>query len=228
MGDVFYKAVRFLGGPAFWVSSAPTVVDAERVPATGGCLIAATHESPYDIALLIRHTERAIDFVSIVEVFRNPVVGWLYGSLNAFPLDRSRPDGATVRIILDRLRRGRAVGIFPEGGFRPGLQSVVHTGRLRPGVGRLARLADVPVVPCVIINSHAYARPWSWAPLRRTRYGVIYGEPIDPLLDGAAIETRLVDAFVTLHGRLRAAMASADSAAPARRDRGRAGRGRDG
>ena len=217
-----------MGAPAFWVSGAPTVVDAAHVPSAGGCLIAATHESPYDIALLIRHTERPIDFVSIVEVFRNPVVAWLYGSLNAFPLDRARPDAATVRIILDRLRSGRAVGIFPEGGFRPGLESVVHTRRIRPGIGRLARLAGVPVVPCVIINSRAYARPSSWAPLRRTRYGVIYGEPIDHALDTAAIEERLIDAFVTLHARLGATMASLDATGAHRRSFRGAPRGRDG
>jgi hypothetical protein len=43
-------------------------------------------------------------------------------------------------------------------------------------------------------------------PLRRTRYGLIYGPPIDPLLDPLHIESTLVDAFVALHAQLSEAM----------------------
>lgn len=208
MSDAFYRVVRSIGATAFWVSSTPTVIGTEHVPTTGPCLIAATHQSPYDIPLLIRHTPRLLDFVSIVEVFRNPLVAWFYGSLNAFPLDRSRPDAKTVRIIVDRLRRSRAVTIFPEGGFRTGSDSVVHTRRIRPGSGRIARMAAAPIIPCAIINSHLYSRPISWLPLRRTRYGIIYGPPIAPTLDADVIEARLVDAFVALHAELNKAMAT--------------------
>ncbi len=202
MSDTFYKAVRFVGSSAFWVSGKATVIGTEHVPPSGPCLIAATHESPYDVALLIRHTPRLLDFVSIVEVFRNPLVAWFYGSLNAFPLDRSRPDAKTVRIIIDRLERARAVAIFPEGGFRKGTDSVVQSRRIKPGAGRLASLARAPIVPCVLINSGAYSRPMSWLPIRRTRYGLIYGAPIDPDLQPQAIDAKLVDAFVTMHAEL--------------------------
>src|ERR1041384_2498243 len=118
MSDAFYRAVRMVGTTAFWASASPVVVGESHVPGSGACIIAATHQSPYDVPLLIRHTRRLLDFVSTVEVFRNPLVAWFYGSLNAFPLDRSRPDVATVRVILDRLRRGRVVAIFPEGAIR--------------------------------------------------------------------------------------------------------------
>ena len=202
MSDTFYKAVRFIGSSAFWVSGSPTIIGAEHVPAEGPCLIAATHQSPYDVALLIRHTPRLLDFVSIVEVFRNPLVAWFYGSLNAFPLDRSRPDAKTVRIILDRLERARAVAIFPEGGFRKGAESVVHTRRIRPGTGRIANLSRAPIIPCVLINSGVYSRPSSWLPVRSTRYGLVYGKPIDPTLEPEVIEAMLVDAFVELHAEL--------------------------
>lgn len=208
MSDLFYKVVRGVGTPVFWMSASPVVIGTENVPASGPCLIAATHQSPYDVPLLIRHTPRLLDFVSIVEVFRNPLVAWFYGSLNAFPLDRSRPDAATVRILLERLRRSRVVAIFPEGGFRADADSVVRTRRMRAGTGRLARLTGSPVTPCVLIDSRAYRRPASWLPLRRTRYGLIYGTPIDPALDPAEIESRLVEAFVSLHEALSRAMAA--------------------
>ncbi|HZW05672.1 MAG TPA: lysophospholipid acyltransferase family protein [Phycisphaerales bacterium] len=198
--------MRLLGRPVFWLSSRPVAIGAENVPSVGACLVAATHASPYDIPLLIRHTRRLVDFVSIVEVFRNPLVAWFYGSLNAFPLDRSRADPKTVRTIVGRLERGRCVGIFPEGGFRRGNDSVVYSRKIRPGIGRIAQMTGAPVVPCVIVDSALYCRPASWLPVRRTRYGIIYGEPIDPRLDPHSIESALVDAYVAMHARLTAAM----------------------
>lgn len=209
MSDAFYRTVRLLGRPVFWASSAPVVIGTERVPRTGRCLIASTHQSPYDVPLLVLHTPRLLDFVSIVEVFRNPLVAWFYGSLNAFPLDRSRPDTKTVRVIVERLRRSRAVAMFPEGGIRSEAESVVCTRRIRPGIGRLAHLTGAPMIPCVLINSRTYRRPASWLPIRRARYGLIFGEPIEPSLAPETIETRLIDAFVRLHAELSLAIAAA-------------------
>jgi 1-acyl-sn-glycerol-3-phosphate acyltransferase len=202
MGDRFYKAVWFVGRLPFWVSSTPRVVGLEHVPRAGAFILAATHQSVYDVPLMIRHTPRMLDFVSITEVFAKPLVGWFYGNLNAFPLERSRADPATVRIILDRLERGRAVAMFPEGRLRPGAESVVETGKIRPGVGRLAVMAGVPVVPCVVRNSAVYERVGSWAPLRRARYSIGYGPAIAVGGEAADVETALVAAFVRINQEL--------------------------
>jgi 1-acyl-sn-glycerol-3-phosphate acyltransferase len=202
MGDLFYKFFRFAFTPPFWVSSDPLVVNAGVTARRSPYILAANHQSPYDIPVLIRHCRRAIDFVSIVEVFRTPFLGWFYGHMNAFPLDRSKPDSPTVRTILSRLKQGRAVGMFPEGRFRTGRDSVVYTRRIRPGIGRIATLANVPVIPCIILGAEAYSRFDSWLPRKQTRYGVQFGEPIDPSIGAEAIEAKLVDELVRLHGEL--------------------------
>src|SRR6185503_6912325 len=111
----------------------------------GACILAPTHTSYYDVPLLVDHTPRMIDFVSVTEQFRKPILRWFYGSMNAFPLDRSRADPKTVRVVLDRLERGRAVLIFPEGGIKTEDESAIRTGKIRPGLGRIAKLARVPI-----------------------------------------------------------------------------------
>jgi 1-acyl-sn-glycerol-3-phosphate acyltransferase len=204
MSDAFYRAVRFVGRSAFAVSGRPVVIGAEHTDRAGAYLLAANHQSPYDVPLLIRHGRRQIDFVSSVEVFRHPLVAWFYGSMNAFPLDRSRPDSPAVRRILDRLSQGRCVGIFPEGGFRRGRASVVHSLRTRPGAGRIARLANVPIVPAVLIGTGGYSRPGAWLPLRRTRYGLIFGPPIAPSSDAEATDRLLAQTLAELHVELAA------------------------
>jgi 1-acyl-sn-glycerol-3-phosphate acyltransferase len=202
MGDWFYRFVVRTGRFPFWVSSRPVVLHAKRAPRNGPFILAANHTSPYDVPLLMRHTPRRLDFVSITEVFRNPAVAWFFTCMNAFPLDRSRRDSPTVRTILDRLSRGRVVAMFPEGRIVGEAESVVHGAPFRPGVARIAKLAGVPVVPVVIWGSRAYARFASWLPLKRTRYGVIYGEAIEPH-DEEPTERALADAYRALYEELR-------------------------
>lgn len=199
MADLFYDLIVLAGRTAFVTSSDPVVLGAHHTRRHGPFLLAATHASPYDVPILMRHAARRVDFVSSTEVFSVRPVAWFYGSMNAFPLDRSRPDTSAVRTIYDRLKRGRVVGIFPEGGFRRGAQSVVHTRRIRPGIGRLARSAGVPIVPAVIVGAEAYSSPTSWLPLRAVRYGLSFGDAIPPDAEPADIEATLVDRFVTLH-----------------------------
>lgn len=207
MSDAFYDAVVLLGRHPFWLSSRPTVIGAEHTRLEGAFLIAANHQSPFDVPVIMRHARRRVDFVSIREVFAHRLLGAFYGAMNAFPLDRSRADAKTVRVILDRLARGRVVGMFPEGGFRRGAASVVHSRSIRPGIGRIAQLARVPIVPCVVVGAEDYGRWTSWLPLRRIRYGVIFGEPIpSDVGDAEAIERLLVDRLVALHGELAATL----------------------
>lgn len=212
MSDLYYDIVYGIGTSIFWTCSRPLVLHREQGDRQGAFILAATHLTPFDVPMLIRHTPRRLDFVSIVEVFRNPFVAWFYGNMNAFPLDRSKPDSPTVRTILDRLKRGRAVAMFPEGGIRTLEKSVLSGGRMRPGVGRLAQMANVPVVPAVVLGAAGFSRVSAWMPHRGTRYGVIYGEAISlqPELDKVeatqVMEERLRVAFCSLYTELQAAM----------------------
>jgi 1-acyl-sn-glycerol-3-phosphate acyltransferase len=202
MSDAFYSTVWYLANHVFWLSSRPIVIGREHTRRKGGFIVACTHHSPYDVPLLIRHAVRRLDFVTTTEACGKPLVRWFYKSMNAFPLDRSRRDPAAVRTALDRLRRGRVVAIFPEGRLRRDADSVLSTRKLDQGVARIARIAGVPIVPCVIVNSGAYSRASSWLPLRRVKYGIAYGQPIHPREDEDTMSL-LVDSLVALHAEIR-------------------------
>lgn len=210
-----YKWVVRIGYPAFWVSSRPVVLHRERLSEPDGAyILAANHLSAYDVPCLMAQMprDRLLDFVSITELFQNRLSAWFLSGVNAFPLDRSKADGPTVRIILDRLARGRVVGMFPEAGIRGEANSVLNGGAIKPGVAKLAQLAGVPVVPCVILGTKAYSKFTSWLPLRRVRYGVAYGKPLYVRTDedeAAAREELLLDlkrAYRSLHAELLSAM----------------------
>ncbi|BAM02577.1 lysophospholipid acyltransferase family protein [Phycisphaera mikurensis] len=185
MSDAIYDLLCAGGRPVWTLCTSPTVLHAERAKLPPPFLVAANHEGPFDIPMLMRHVPQRLDFLSIVEVFSRPLLGPFYRSMNAFPLDRSRPDAATVRVILDRLARGRCVAMFPEGGFRRGRHRVTAGGRIRPGLGGLARLAGVPVLPAVMAGGERFAGVRPWLPTRSVRYGVAFGEAMDPPADPA-------------------------------------------
>jgi 1-acyl-sn-glycerol-3-phosphate acyltransferase len=201
MGDLFYSTIVTIGRHPFWLSSRAIAQGVEHVPRSGAFILASSHLSAYDVPLLMRHTPRRLDFVSIVEVFRNPLIAWFFSHMNAFPLDRHRADPRTVRIVIDRLERGRVVAMFPEGRIRAEQESVVHGGTFRAGVARIARLANVPIVPVVVLNSAAYENFSSWLPLRRTRYGVAFAAPIS-VTDEAAAEMQLASTYRSLYEQL--------------------------
>ena len=205
VSDWFYNLVWCVGSPAFAISATPVVLHRERARREGAYILAANHLSPYDVPCLIRETPRVLDFVSIREAFENRLVGWFYGKMGVFPLDRGRVDTAATRTILARLRRGRVIAMFPEGQIRSEEKSVLTGGPIRRGVLPLARIANVPIIPCVIVGTRAYHNFRSWLPLRRTIYGINYGKALAPSSgdeNSAALEEQLREAYRHLYAEL--------------------------
>ncbi|MDB5297305.1 MAG: putative acyltransferase [Phycisphaerales bacterium] len=212
MSDLAYTLIRAACYPPVWAATAPLVLHRDRVPATGPVLLAPTHLSPYDVPCLMAVSPRHLDFLSVVEFERKPFVGRLFRAANCVFLDRGRQDPRAVRAAVDRLAAGRVVVVFPEGRIRPWAASAVHGKPFPPGVVSVARLGKASVVPCVALGTGALGRPAAWLPLRRTRYGVIFGEPLAhrPDLDARAADAelaaRLAAAYVALYRELRAAL----------------------
>jgi 1-acyl-sn-glycerol-3-phosphate acyltransferase len=80
-----------------------------------------------------------------------------------------------MRTGLRVLAEGKLLGIYPEGTRSP-------DGRLykgKTGVARLALEAQVPVIPCAMINTFEFMPSGQTRPNFRVRPGVRYGEPLD-------------------------------------------------
>lgn len=211
MSERFYRAVRALGRGVFQIAGAPLVLHRERAAQPGAFVLAANHSSVFDSALLIAAAPRVIYWLSIVELFQNPLSRWFLSSMGASPLDRSRADSATMRQLLRHLRAGRVVGIFPEGQLQSGAGSVLEGGEMREGACKLAVLAGVPVVPAVVVGGEKFAHWKSWLPLAGTRYAVAFGNAI-VLREGLArnealnvMAGELAEALRSLRGEVAAA-----------------------
>jgi 1-acyl-sn-glycerol-3-phosphate acyltransferase len=72
------------------------------------------------------------------------------------------------------------VGIFPEGGIRDGTASVILGGPMRPGIGLIAGLARVPIVPAVILGTDRLYNKRRWLSWKRTDLWIGFGEELAP------------------------------------------------
>lgn len=115
-------------------------------PLPDAVLYVANHISWLDIELL--HSQRAVSFVAKSEIERWPFVGWL--AARAGTIFHRRGDGdslnAVMAVVVERLREGQPVGVFPEGGSGHG--NAVGTFHAR--IFQTALDACVPVQPVAL------------------------------------------------------------------------------
>ena len=193
----------------FGYSSRIYVVDCEHINRTGGFLLASNHISHFDPPIISSVARRKIDWMAMAEFFPIPGLGHFLRAVDALPAARERADRKTIRSAIERLKDGRIVGVFPEGGIRDGARSLLGGAPLRPGASTLAHMAGVPIVPCVILGSDRLYAKRNWLPLRRTPVWIAFGQAIShfPELEKsvarARIEQELADGFQRLYAELR-------------------------
>ena len=100
------------------------------LPFPGGVLVLANHISWIDITLL--HSQHMVGFVAKAEISRWPLIGWLARRSGTIYHQRGSHTsllGVQQRMV-QRLRDGRAVGVFPEGGTGNGSTIRVFHARI--------------------------------------------------------------------------------------------------
>jgi len=205
----FYRAGKLLVKLLFFCVARTRVLGGENANRAGGFLLAANHISHFDPFLISLVVRRKIDWMTMAEFFRPPVLGFLLRAIDAFPAERDRADLKTIRTAIERLKSGRVVGLFPEGGIRDGTRSLLEGAPLRPGASTLAQIAGVPVLPCVILGSDRLYSKRQWLPFRRTPIWIAFGNPISYFSElpkshaREQIESALAAAFKNLYAELR-------------------------
>jgi 1-acyl-sn-glycerol-3-phosphate acyltransferase len=130
----------------------------ENVPACGGLIIAANHQTYIDPFWLSLRIKRPTRYLAWSAAFRWPVVGRCLTWLGAWPIALEGSDPAAIRRSLQWLRDGGAVVIFPEGGRSTAAGSLE---RFKAGAVRLALEANVPILPVTIKGGNqVWPRGW--------------------------------------------------------------------
>ncbi|MCE9630724.1 MAG: 1-acyl-sn-glycerol-3-phosphate acyltransferase [Planctomycetia bacterium] len=122
---------------------------AEPLPAHGGLIVLSSHQSHLDPLLLGLATDRRLSSLARSSLYTFKPFGAVITALDAVPIDRNASVIAAMKIVIERLKRGAAVIIFPEG-------ARTFDGRLgdfKSGFSLMAKRAGVPVVPVAIVGA---------------------------------------------------------------------------
>ncbi|HTJ56748.1 MAG TPA: 1-acyl-sn-glycerol-3-phosphate acyltransferase [Devosiaceae bacterium] len=165
-----------------------SVEGTENIP-QGGCIIAAKHQSDWDILAIMPHTKLPA-FIAKRELLDIPFFGWAARLLNTISVDR-KLGGQALPLMLaeaaEKLKHGSEVIIFPEGTRRPPLAPPEY----KFGITRLYLALNVPVVPVAVNSGLFWGRnsPVLWPGTARARFL----PAIPPGLAQQEFQARLVD-----------------------------------
>ncbi len=139
--------------------------NSENIPKEGPALLCATHKNMLDMFFLGYKLNRWIYWMAKEELFRNPVSGFIFKKLGAFPIKRGKGDVGSIKTAYKHFQEGNIVGIFPQGHrIKAGNRK---TSAIKPGAALLATNAGVKVIPASVEGDYRL-----FGKIR-----VIYGEP---------------------------------------------------
>ena len=151
----------------------------EHVPRDGGVLLAVNHIGYVDFiygGLAANPSGRLVRFMAKRELFDHKITGPLMRSLHHIEVDRGAGT-ASMRQALTYLKRGEAVGIFPEATISRSFE----LKEFKSGAVRIAAEAGVPLLPVILwgtqrMMTKGHDRDFS----RGKTIAINVGEPLYP------------------------------------------------
>jgi 1-acyl-sn-glycerol-3-phosphate acyltransferase len=146
-------------------------IGVKNVPKSGPLLLAPNHFSQMDHFFIGLYLRRHVRFMAKSQMFGPPVLSYIYKHGGVFPVRRGHHDEEAFKTAYTILDQGGMVLVYAEGGRSRSR----NLGEPKPGIGRIALEAGVPVVPVAI---HGSAGVRSWKRLRFPKVTVQFGEPL--------------------------------------------------
>ncbi len=169
---VFYWInIRSWATALLWLVIRYDIKGRERIPRKGALILASNHLNLTDPPILTVMMPRRVAWMSKQELFDIPVIGLLLNLFGCIPVRRFQADLRALRRCQVALRRGLALGMFPEG-TRSGESGL---GRGEPGTALLAMRTNTPVMPVAIWGTEGSTMPRVF--FKRTSVQVVFGEP---------------------------------------------------
>jgi len=147
----------------------------ERIPQSGGFIIALNHVSWIDIPLFGFSNPRNTYYIAKAEAHALPGIGPFIRSFGSFGVRRGESDREAVRRMREVVREGNCLGVFVEGTRQPSNE----LGPIQPGAAMVAMKEKVPIVCGAIYGSKewkvgnfarctiAWGNPWRTGDLSR-------------------------------------------------------------
>jgi 1-acyl-sn-glycerol-3-phosphate acyltransferase len=185
-------------GAAFRSLFGMRVLGEENLITEGPVLVASNHQSYLDPPLIGNLYKDEMVYLARKTLFRG-LGRWLYAKWNAIPVDQDRPDMASLKTIIRKLKEGHRVLLFPEGSRTED----GNIGEAAPGIGLVAVKSGVPIQP-VRISGAREALPRGSGRIRFARITVSVGPPI--ILSPEELKSASKDDYDRIAKRIMAAI----------------------
>lgn len=122
-------------------------IDAEKIPAEGGCILALNHVShidPLTAAHVVWDYGRESRYLAKSSLFKNKAFGYFLRSAGQIPVDRGAGAGAFSAAV-DAVNRGELVVVYVEGSITKDPAGWPMAGK--SGAARIALETGAPVIP---------------------------------------------------------------------------------
>jgi 1-acyl-sn-glycerol-3-phosphate acyltransferase len=193
-------------GFVFWLLARKQKIGETNIKKKEPLLLVCNHISHFDPPVIASFFSRKIDFMAMRDLFKG-AWNFFFWSLDAFPVHREGVDTAAVREALRRLKIGRVVCVFPEGGLRTGKESILGGAKAEMGAATLAHMAKVKVKVCLIIGTDQFYCVKNL--LRRPPIFFIYGPELildlslSPKEARKRLNTEIVETMHTLYRKFK-------------------------
>jgi 1-acyl-sn-glycerol-3-phosphate acyltransferase len=144
------------------------VYGAERIPANGPLVLCFNHFSWLDPWAFGSVIPRVVYYVAKQEAHDTPLMGPFIRVFGTMAVRRGESDREAVRLMREVVRRGDALGMFPEG-----TRQKREPGPVLPGAAMIAVQEGVPVV-CGAIEGSQDWKLGNFQPV-----SLAFGEPLD-------------------------------------------------
>lgn len=175
---IIYRLIQFIFIPFLKIVYRVEVINEKKLSdiPKGGLVLCCNHVSSLDPIVLCCFFPRPVYLMGKIELFRNRFVRAILGFVNSFPVNRHGVGRNSIAKAVQVLKNGNVFGIFPEG-----TRSVNgEIGETRRGVGLVAYLGNVPILPVAIYNSKKDPRKNIGSKKHLfLKVKIIYGEIID-------------------------------------------------
>ncbi len=162
----FYRIVTLIARPVLVGYFKLTAVNADVVPEKGPVFLLINHVNFFDPFWVYVMLKRPVYFAATEDLFRKRFLGQLLKWVGGFPKRKGSNDYRAVRSILDIVKKGGIIGIFPEGVRSwDGLNSPVI-----PTITRLIKRLKISVITCRMEGAYLayprWAKKWRRIPVK--------------------------------------------------------------
>jgi 1-acyl-sn-glycerol-3-phosphate acyltransferase len=171
-----YEISTVIGRFCWFFSVRLKVIRPEATRRPGAYILACTHLShidPFLMSIMVRRTH--INWMARIEFFKYRIFAWYMRWVSAIAVRRFGVPVSAIRLAIDRLSKGRVVGICPEGGVAQGKSSVMRGGPMKKGICLISCRTGTPVLPCIMLGTDKLNCVSSWLPFRRAKLWVVFG-----------------------------------------------------